>query len=122
MIKRFMFVMLAALLTVGGVFATVQKGKPYPLKAGDTAYICGCGCDCGSLAKRPGKCVCGDNLIKAKVAKVENGNAYFMVAGKERVVPLTAKYACACGKLCPCKMIAQKPGKCTCGKEMKEVK
>lgn len=30
------------------------------------------------------------------------------------------KYLCACGKMCDCGTIANKPGKCVCGKEMKK--
>jgi hypothetical protein len=119
--KRTLFAFLVVLLAVS--FAVAKMGE-LKLKAGDTAYICNCGetCDCGSIAMVPGKCVCGADMIQATVARVEDGKAVFLVNGKDRAVPLTGKYVCACGEKCPCKMISQKPGKCTCGKEMMEVK
>jgi hypothetical protein len=116
-------ILLAFLVAVVAVSFAVAKMGELKLKAGDTAYICNCSetCNCGSIALVPGKCVCGTDMIKATVARVENGKAIFVVNGKERAIPLTGKYACACGEKCPCKMISQKPGKCTCGKDMTKV-
>jgi len=31
------------------------------------------------------------------------------------------KYTCACGEGCNCDTISQKPGNCSCGKDMKKV-
>lgn len=124
--KRAM-VCLLAMVFVCGLFglaaAEVKNGKLY-LKVGDEVYICGCGegCGCDTISMKPGKCACGADLVKAKVTKVEKGKAYFMVDGKERVLKTAGKYACACGAGCNCDTISQKPGKCHCGKDMKEVK
>ncbi len=99
------------------------KGK-MDLKVGDQIYACNCGeeCPCNTMSKNPGKCTCGKDMVKAKVTKVEEGKAYLMAEGwkKERVFKTTGKYACGCPN-CKCDTISQKPGKCTCGKEMKKV-
>ena len=46
---------------VGLAFAAKGPIGKFDAKAGDTIYVCGCGegCDCGSLAKKEGKCGCG---------------------------------------------------------------
>jgi hypothetical protein len=99
------------------------KGK-MDLKVGDQIYACNCGeeCLCNTMSRNPGKCTCGKDMVKAKVTKVEEGKAYLMAEGwkKERVFKTTGKYACGCPN-CKCDTISQKPGKCTCGKEMKKV-
>jgi hypothetical protein len=37
------------------------------------------------------------------------------------MVSLKGKYVCACGPDCQCGAISDKPGKCGCGKEMKQI-
>jgi len=93
------------------------------LKKGDEVYVCGCGkaCPCDTMSRKEGKCSCGKDLIKAKVTKVKGGQAFFMINGEEKGFKMQGKYACACGAGCNCGTISQKPGKCVCGKEMKEV-
>jgi hypothetical protein len=120
-------VALVALLTIGGAglaLAAVVDGK-ISLKAGDVVYVCGCGegCPCETIARKEGgKCSCGKALVEGKVVKVEEGKAIVAIDGKERAFKTTGKYVCPCGEMCPCDTISQKPGKCGCGKELKEVK
>jgi hypothetical protein len=48
------------------------------LKVGDSVYVCGCGesCHCTpGISAKPAKCGCGNDMVKAKVTKVENGQA-----------------------------------------------
>ena len=44
------------------------------------------------------------------------------IEGRDRPFVSIAKYACACGPDCKCDTISQKPGKCSCGMELAEVK
>jgi hypothetical protein len=99
------------------------KGK-FEAKAGDSIYVCGCGagCDCGSLAKKEGKCGCGKELVKTTVTKIEKDKVYYKLEGKELSAPIKGKYACGCGDGCNCGSVSQKPGKCGCGKEMVKAK
>ncbi len=92
------------------------------LKAGDTAYICGCGekCACQVLSKKPGKCACDHDLLKVTVSKVKGNKAYFEVGGKEQTASMKGKYTCPCEGDC-CEMISQKTGKCPCGKDLIQV-
>ncbi len=96
------------------------------LKVGEGIYACNCGeaCPCLTLSRAAGKCACDKDLVKAKVVKVEKDLAYLQAQGweKSRAFKTVGKYACACGPECKCDTISQQPGKCTCGKEMKEVK
>jgi len=120
--------LVLSLLFVFAAFtlAIADKGPTgtFEAKAGDTIYVCGCGegCDCGALAKKGGTCSCGKNLVKTTVNKVEKGRAYYTVDGKELSAPTQGKYACGCGEGCNCGSISQKPGKCTCDKDMVKVK
>lgn len=106
--------------------ASLAFAKPgtLNLKVGDEVYACACGktCPCDAISLSPGQCPCGKDLVKAKVLKVTKNRAQLDVNGEQRWFKTKGKYACACGESCPCKMISQKPGKCTCGKEMKPVK
>ena len=95
------------------------------LKVGDEVYACNCGadCPCNTMARMPGKCTCGKDMVKAKVMKVEDGQVMLKADSweKERAFKTTGKYACACGPDCKCEAISQNPGKCPCGAEMKKV-
>ena len=112
-------------LMVGATGFAADKSK-LDLKAGDEVFACNCGddCACKTMSKNAGKCVCGKEMVKAKVMSVKAGKASLKAEGwdKERQFPLKGKYACACGPDCNCGTISQNPGKCTCGKEMKKVK
>jgi hypothetical protein len=70
-----------------------------------------------------GKCTCGNDMVKAKVVKIEKGKADFKAEGwqKERSFKIIGKYACNCSPECKCGTISQNPGKWTCGSEMKKV-
>ncbi|MEJ2689536.1 MAG: hypothetical protein P8130_06215 [Deltaproteobacteria bacterium] len=118
--------LLAALVTVFfaiAVYATLDHGT-IKLAPGDEVYACSCGnaCPCRTMSRNPGKCPCGNDLIKSKVVKVEGGMAVLNVNGQEESFPTTGKYACACGGGCNCDTISQSPGKCTCGTPMAPVK
>jgi hypothetical protein len=117
---------LAVLLAVAMVaVAFAGTTTKLTLKAGEEIYTCNCGegCPCQTLSRAAGNCACGNPLVKAKVVKVEGGMAYLQAQGWEKPRPFNTvgKYACACGPDCKCDTISQKPGKCACGKEMKEV-
>ena len=101
-----------------------EKGK-LDLKVGDECYVCNCGekCACNTISMNPGKCTCGNDMVKAKVAKVEKGKVSFKAEGweKERSFKTIGKYACNCSPGCKCGTISQNPGKCTCGSDMKKL-
>jgi hypothetical protein len=115
-------VVFISLFMVSASFAALKNGE-MQLKSGDEVYVCGCGegCPCLQMSKKPGKCACGNDLVKSKVIKVEEGKAIVMVNGKEKVFPTKGKYVCACGSGCNCDTVSQSPGKCSCGSELKEV-
>jgi hypothetical protein len=114
-------VVIFSLVLVGSLFAA--ESHKLDLKVGDQLYVCGCGksCDCDTLAKKPGKCVCGKPLVKGTVTKVDSGTAVIKTKKGEQTFKTVGLYACACGKGCNCGTISQKPGKCVCGKPMKKV-
>jgi hypothetical protein len=116
------FVILLCMVMTAISYAALKNGE-MKLKVGDEVYVCGCGegCPCLTMSRNPGKCSCGNDLVKTKVTKVEKGKATVMVNGKEQVFPTKGKYACACGAGCNCDTISQSPGKCGCGKDMKPV-
>lgn len=123
--KRTLIFLLAMLLIVMGGLAIAQEKGKLDLKVGDERYVCNCGesCPCNTISMNPGKCTCGNEMVKAKVVKVDKGKADFMAEGwkKARTFKTVGKYACACDPSCKCGTISQNPGKCTCGKEMKKI-
>ena len=110
-----------SLVLVSVAFAA--ESNKMDLKVGDAVYVCGCGkgCDCDTMAKKPGKCVCGKPLVKGKVTKVGDGTAVIKTKKGEQTFKTVGLYSCACGEGCNCGTISQKPGKCVCGKPMKKV-
>jgi hypothetical protein len=56
-------------------------------------------------------------MVKAKVTKVENGQATVKPEGKPEQTFMTP-YACGCGPSCTCKSAALGPGTCGCGKPL----
>jgi hypothetical protein len=124
--KSVLIVLSLLFVCAAAVLAFADKGPngKFDAKAGDTIYVCGCGagCDCGSLGKKTGTCSCGKELVKTTVNKVENGKVFYTLDGKELSAPTQGKYACGCGGGCDCGSISQKPGKCSCGKDMVKVK
>ena len=122
--KRVFSVMLAAVLTLTllSICLAELKGGKIDLKVGDEVYVCGCdNCPCYTLSRSPGKCTCGNDLVKTKVSKIDGDKAYVAVKGKDIPFPTVGKYACPCGAGCNCDTISQAPGKCACGKDLKKV-
>jgi len=109
-------------LVLAGAAIAAESNK-LNLKVGDELYVCGCGkgCDCNTMAMKPGKCVCGKPLVKGKVTQVGDGTAVIQTKKGEQTFKTVGLYACACGEGCNCGTISQKPGKCVCGKPMKKV-
>ncbi|HIJ82462.1 MAG TPA: hypothetical protein HPP76_12215 [Desulfuromonadales bacterium] len=120
--KRVMITLFAASLVLVAVFAFADKELPV-FKKGDSVYVCTCGdgCDCKTMSRNKGKCSCGKALGKGEVTSVEGDKSVVKVDGKEFNLNNKAKYACGCGEACTCGTISQKPGKCSCGSEMKKV-
>lgn len=121
--RKIAFFAVLAVFCIGVAFADTF-GK-MDLKVGDEVYACNCGmsCPCQTMSRMSGKCTCGNEMVKAKVMKVEEGKVMLKAESwdTERPFKTTGKYACACGADCKCGTISQNPGKCPCGMEMKKV-
>jgi hypothetical protein len=118
---------LFVLISIGMLSAAYAAQKAsMGLKVGDEVYACNCGadCKCNMMANKAGKCPCGEEMVKAKVVRIEGGTAYLKADNwmEERPFNMTGKYICACGPECKCNAVSQKPGKCPCGMEMKKAK
>jgi hypothetical protein len=122
--------MLGVVLSSGfaGVASAAEEkaaAKPAAagVKVGDTVHVCGCGagCTCGTIKAEPGKCSCGQDLIPAKVTKVEDGKITVDRGGKPGETTFKAAYKCGCGAGCTCNSAALAPGKCHCGKDLVKV-
>jgi hypothetical protein len=113
--------MILSLVMAAAVLADAPKKAGF--KAGDEVYVCNCGesCDCLTMSRKEGACVCKKPMVKAKVASVEKNVAMVKAADweKPRAFKTVGKFACACGPTCDCGTISQKAGNCTCGKPMK---
>jgi len=123
--KRALVVFSMAFVMAMVVFSfAAEKGK-LDLKVGEERYVCNCGekCACKTISMNQGKCTCGNDMVKAKVVKVEKGKASFKAEGwkQERSFKTIGKYACNGSPDCKCGTIGQNPGKCTCGVEMKKI-
>lgn len=118
-------VFLAVIMFFGAAVALAGTFGKMDLKVGDEVYACNCGadCPCQTMAKMPGKCSCGSEMVKAKVMKVGDDEVMLKADSwdKERSFKTRGKYACACGPDCMCEAVSQNPGKCPCGSEMKKV-
>jgi hypothetical protein len=125
--KKSLYVVLVTLLSLMLMVAVAfaESGK-LNLKVGDEVYVCNCGpsCPCNTMSMKEGDCTCGNKMVKSKVVKVEKDVAYVQGEGweKPRAFSIVGKYACDCGPSGNYTTISQNPGKCVCGKEMKEVK
>ena len=114
---------LTVFLLLGlSVFSLADTRGKMDVKVGDEIYACNMSesCACDTMAMMPGKCKCGVELIKTKVTKVDDDAIY--VESRRRGFKRVGKYTCGCGETCNCNTISQKPGKCVCETEMKEVK
>lgn len=120
--KKSLISLFVASMLLVAVVAFADKTLPV-FKKGDAVYVCSCGdgCDCKTMSRKEGKCSCGKALGKGTVSKVDGDKAVVTVGGKELNFVTKAKYACGCGDGCNCGTISQKPGKCGCGSEMKNV-
>lgn len=122
--KAWVVISIVLLMVVAAFSFAAEKGK-LDLKVGDERYVCNCGekCACNTISMSEGKCTCGNDMVKAKVVKVEKGKANFKTEGwqKERTFKTIGKYACDCSPDCKCGTISQNPGKCNCGTEMKKI-
>jgi hypothetical protein len=118
--KLTLLLVILSLILVGSAFAA--ESNKLDLKVGDKLYVCGCGkgCDCDTMAMKPGKCVCGKPMVKGTVTKVGDGTAVIKTKKGQQTFKTVGLYSCACGKGCDCGTISQKPGKCVCGKPMKK--
>ena len=118
-----------------GGAATESKKAPYGYR-----YVCNCGpdCKCGSNADKSGNCTCGKPMALKKVLALQE-KSYLVCGcadckcdaldpkdpkkcscGKPLMAfPRKGAYSCACPG-CDCDMQANVPGKCVCGKELKQ--
>lgn len=119
--KMLVSLFVASLLLVAVVVFADATLPVY--KKGDKVYVCNCGdsCDCKTMSRNPGKCSCNKALGKGVVSAVDGDKLVVTVDGKKLNFPAKAKYACGCGDGCKCGTVSQKPGKCSCGTEMKKV-
>lgn len=119
--KTLISLFVASMLLVA-VVAFADKELPV-FKKGDAIYACSCGdsCACKTMSRKEGKCSCGKALGKGTVSMVEGDKAVVKVGDMDLDFNTKAKYACDCGDGCKCGTISQKPGKCSCGNEMKKV-
>jgi hypothetical protein len=114
--KHIVGVMVAFVM---GLSCALAATTQLSVKTGDTAYVCECGskCACEMASLKPAKCGCGHDLAKVTVTKVKGKKAFYEADGKEQSFKLTGKFVCGCGGEC-CMMVSQKPGKCSCGKDL----
>lgn len=107
----------------------------------DLVYACGCGpdCSCSSVAKEPGTCSCGKELVQTHVVKIEGSEALLCTCGDDCVCEIgtddatkcscgnpvrrvslegTGLYFCNCGGSCTCNYIAAEAGECGCGMDL----
>jgi hypothetical protein len=124
--KRLLLLLVITLISLTMVTIALGETNKLNLKVGDEIYVCNCGpsCPCQTMSRRASNCTCGNEMVKVKVTKVEKDLAYVQAPAweKARAFNTVGKYACACEPSCDCNTISQNPGKCVCGKEMKEVK
>jgi hypothetical protein len=123
--KKLLFVLTVMVAMAAVTLSFAGAKAKMDLKVGDEVYACNCGekCPCNTMSRNPGKCTCDNEMVKAKVMKVE-GDTVMLKAEKwekERAFKTTGKYMCDCGPECKCDTISQNPGKCTCGAAMKKV-
>jgi hypothetical protein len=123
--KKLVVILVVVLASVMMTVAFAANPKPV-FKVGEEVYACNCGvdCPCNTISKHAGKCVCGKDMVKAKVTSVEKGQVMLKAESWEKPRPFStvARFVCNCGEKCDCDTISQKPGKCPCGTEMKAVK
>ncbi len=116
--KRACFAWIILLIVMGSYPNSSASDKYMDIQTGDELYACNCGKDCGchSMAKVPGNCTCGKEMVKARVVKAGGGTAILIsdVWGRMRIFKMIGNYSCE-----KCGMVSQEPGNCCCGEEMK---
>jgi len=121
MLMRAACISVAFLFSLIGSFQVVSASDKYmDIQTGDELYACNCGNDCQIMAKRPGKCTCGVEMVKARVVK-SGGDKAILISddwGRMKQFKLVGNYSCSCPD-CNCGMVSQHPGICCCGVEMK---
>ncbi|MFZ0053121.1 MAG: hypothetical protein WAK96_15200, partial [Desulfobaccales bacterium] len=66
--KKLVVILVVVLAIVMVTVAFAANLKPV-FKVGEEVYACNCGeeCPCNTISKHAGKCVCGKDMVKAKV-------------------------------------------------------
>ncbi|HBZ56700.1 MAG TPA: hypothetical protein DEO88_14960, partial [Syntrophobacteraceae bacterium] len=100
--RRALAVLAVVFALVLASVALADESNKLNLKVGDELYVCGCGkgCDCDTMAMKPGKCVCGKPLVKGKVMQVGEGTAVIKTPKGEQTFKTVGLYSCACGPGC----------------------
>jgi hypothetical protein len=93
--KRFAFIVLAALVLTACTDARTGPGRASPAswRVGQTVYVCGCPLMCcTSVSTHPGMCACNVPLRKATIKRIENG---LMIVDREdglrKVLPIARR-------------------------------
>lgn len=127
-------VVLGLVVLLIGVVGAADKSKGY--------YVCNCkdDCACNTVAKEPGKCKCGKELVAMHLLAIDKDTGIFCRCGADctcerskddpgkcgcgkpvKKVNLKGKYICQCGSDCTCLTISDNPGNCSCGKPLKQI-
>ena len=113
-----------------------HEKMPHRVMPNAVWYTCGCvDCGCNTLSDKPGKCICGRELVPMPILKIEGNKGYFCSCSPDcackfnpkdptrctcgnliKVIDLTGKYICEC-----CNVISDKSGECVCGRELKKL-
>lgn len=114
--------LLAFLIVICSCPFSSASDKYMDVQTGDELYACNCGknCSCRSMAKAPGNCTCGQEMVRARVVRSAGDTAILIsdAWGGMRTFKIVGRYSCDCPD-CSCGMVSQEPGKCCCGVEMK---
>ncbi len=114
--------LLAFIVVIGLCRLSSASDKYFDAQAGDEVYACNCGkdCACQGMAKKPGNCACGREMVRARIVRSAGDSAILIsdAWGGMRTFKTVGRYSCNCpdGN---CGMVSQQPGNCHCGVEMK---
>lgn len=125
---------------IGLLFISAMARMVVTAEKSSVYYVCNCqdNCACNYVSAKPGKCNCGSALVAMHALAVEKGKGTFCRCGADctcklskdgkcgcgkpvKMVGLKGKYVCSCGPDCKCLTIADGPGKCQCGKALKQI-
>lgn len=139
MLAAFGLMLAGCAAGTAGPGATATEGAAAKAAEG-YKYVCACGteCPCGTNCDKPGNCACGKPMMYKKVLRdfgttfgiCPDPNCKLEAVSKEdpkkcacgldlQIFPVKGRYACDCAG-CDCNCTARQPGKCVCGKEMKQ--